>query len=126
LEAIYIALDPVRLLQQLTTLQQALWQHAIFSSTAPVVEAPALPSAVRFSGAACGLGQPATAGSASAATPTTPADRIRRKYHRAQKPQEPRWWRTRPDPFEPVWEEIGQWLATQPERTAKSVLLELQ
>ena len=126
LDAIYAALDPVRLLQQLTTLQEALWQHASFCSTAPAVEAPALPSAVRFSGEACGLGQPATADSASAATPTAPADRIRRKYHRTHKPQAPRWWRTRQDPFEPVWDEICQWLATQPERTAKSVLLELR
>jgi len=126
LEAIYAALDPVRLLQQLTTLQEALWQHAIFSSPAPEVETPALPSAVHFSGEACGLGQPTTVDSASTATPPAPAEHSRRKYHRTQKPPEPHWWRTRPDPFESVWEEISQWLANQPERTAKSVLLELQ
>jgi len=126
LQAIYAALDPVRLLQQLTTLQEALWQHAIFSSPAPEVETPALPSAVHFSGEACGLGQPTTVDSASTATPPAPAEHSRRKYHRTQKPPEPHWWRTRPDPFESVWEEISQWLANQPERTAKSVLLELQ
>lgn len=126
LEAIYAALDPVRLLQQLTTLQEALWRHAIFCSTAPEVETPALPSAVPFRGEACGLGQPTTVDSACAATPPAPAEHIRRKYHRTQKPPAPHWWRTRPDPFDAVWEEISQWLATQPERTAKSVLRELQ
>ena len=126
LEAIYAVLDPVRLLQQLTTLQGALWQHAVFSSAAPALEAPALPTAVPFSGAACGLGQPATAVAANPDTPLAPAERIRRKYHRTGKPPVPHWWRTRLDPFEPVWAEICQWLAAQPERTAKSVFLDLQ
>jgi len=30
LKAVYRALDPVRLLDQLETLQEALWRHALF------------------------------------------------------------------------------------------------
>jgi len=33
---------------------------------------------------------------------------------------------TRVDPFSDVWTEIEHWLEAQPERTAKSVFLELQ
>ena len=53
-------------------------------------------------------------------------DHTKRAYRRTKPQQGPRWWRTRADPFEKVWEEICGWLAETPERTAKSVLLELQ
>lgn len=38
----------------------------------------------------------------------------------------PRTWRTRKDPFADHWEQIEQWLATEPELTAASVLRRLQ
>jgi hypothetical protein len=38
----------------------------------------------------------------------------------------PRTYRTRPDPFAGEWAEIDGWLTTTPERTAKSMFLELQ
>src|SRR5438445_12316878 len=49
-----------------------------------------------------------------------------RKYRRTTKPTGPRTWRTRPDPFADVWDDICHWLAAAPERTAKSVFAELQ
>ncbi|MBW2149703.1 MAG: hypothetical protein JRI22_22140 [Deltaproteobacteria bacterium] len=50
----------------------------------------------------------------------------KRKYYRSKQPRSSRWWRTRKDPFEGVWNEICRWLAANPERTAKSLLQELQ
>jgi len=38
----------------------------------------------------------------------------------------PRTYRTRADPFAGEWDEIQGWLAVAPERTAKSIFLELQ
>src|SRR5258708_31453026 len=58
--------------------------------------------------------------------PLESVERIKRKYNRTSKQAEPRWWRTRADPFETVWEELRLWLAAHPERTAKAALLELQ
>lgn len=57
---------------------------------------------------------------------TTPEGRRKRKYHRPTNPQEPRWWRTRQDPFADVWDEVTEWLTARPERTAKSILEALQ
>ncbi len=50
----------------------------------------------------------------------------RRKYRRTKKPSLPRWWRTRKDPFEEVWEQVEGWLQAWPERTAKSFFQDLQ
>jgi hypothetical protein len=62
LDAIYAALDPVRLLRQIEMLQDALWRHAVFGrSSSPVSGTPPSPSpAVPFDARACGLaGAPA-------------------------------------------------------------------
>lgn len=136
LHAIYHALDPVRLLQQITTLQDALWQHAVFRTPAATRPdaAPERPPDVRFSAGACGLGADTATPAARSGGVDAPgisalgalAERPKRKYHRTKLFQRPRWWRTRTDPFEAVWEEVTQWLAAHPERTAKSVFVELQ
>src|SRR6266496_84476 len=53
LDAIFTALDPIRLLDQIGWLQEALWQHAIVR-TAPITDQQSeVP--VRFAAAACGL-----------------------------------------------------------------------
>jgi hypothetical protein len=49
-----------------------------------------------------------------------------RKYHRTARSRGPRTYRTRKDPFEGEWDAIQSWLASAPERTAKSIFLELQ
>ena len=126
LEAIYQALDPVSLLQQITTLQDALWSLAVLQDSELLpAEASRTPTPVPFNLAACGVAAEAS-GPGTEAPAAVPATHAKRKYHRTRKPQGPRTWRTRPDPFEAVWEEVQQALAAEPERTAQSVLLELQ
>src|SRR5215207_3734816 len=62
LTAVYRALDPVRLLHQLETLQGALWRHALFRSrVGPPANAP---QAVPFDLRASGLGIDAMIGDA--------------------------------------------------------------
>jgi retron-type reverse transcriptase len=48
-----------------------------------------------------------------------------RPTHRAG-PKPKRHWRTRPDPFEAVWPRVVTWLETEPDRTAKELLERLQ
>jgi hypothetical protein len=127
LETIYPSLDPLGLLHQIATLQDALWPLAVFESPAATPEVAA-PTDVQFSVEACrptSIAAHAT-GASEKAVPPVSAERQKRKYHRTQKPPEPHWWRTRADPFEVVWEELRLWLGTHPERTAKAALLELQ
>jgi hypothetical protein len=123
LKAVYRALDPVRLLHQLETLQEALWRHALFSARiGPPGNAPL---AVPFDLHASGLsGDGTTTSEAVFALPT--GTRQRRKYRRSEKSKGPRTYRTRPDPFEAVWNEVCVWLTTQPERNGRSVFDELQ
>ena len=52
--------------------------------------------------------------------------RKKRRYRRTNKPRVPHTWRTRPDPFDGVWKEVQSWLKSEPERTAKSLVLQLQ
>jgi hypothetical protein len=119
LEDIFAALDPLRLLDQIGRLQEALWQHAVVRTTEvaePPVEAP-----VRFAANACGLTDQPTPQDA----PAVPIVRQKRAYRRKH-PQLPRWWRSRVDPFAEVWTEIEHWLEANPARTAKSIFVELQ
>jgi len=98
LKAVYRALDPVRLLQQLERLQEALWRHAIFrtrgsSSISDLV--------AHFDLSACGGG-----GDEATAEPMVrlrPDGTPKRKYRRTEKSKGPRLYRTRKDPFEAVW-----------------------
>ncbi len=122
LKAVYRALDPVRLLHQLETLQEALWRHALFRSrVGPPTNAPL---AVPFDLRASGLGVEGMPTDEAVGLPT--GTRQRRKYRRSEKFKGPRTYRTRRDPFETVWDEVCQWLVVQPERTGRSVFDELQ
>jgi hypothetical protein len=122
LERIVHALDPVRLLRQIQTLQDALWRHAILPPSA--MAGQPTPDAVRFDVGVCSM---AEAGEAAAEeqgsrTGTEP----RRRYRRAPRKLGPRTYRTRPDPFAAVWDEVRQELEAQPERTAKAAFQALQ
>jgi len=121
LDAIYTALDPVRLLRQIETLQDALWRHAVFGrSSSPVSGTPPSPSpAVPFDARACGLAG-APAAETGVAMPRGRRERTTRK------PLGPRTYRTRVDPFAEVWDEVAVWLTARPERTARSVFDELR
>ncbi len=112
--AVYRALDPVRLLHQLETLQEALWRHALFRSRiGPPTNAPL---AVPFDFNASGLGVDGMPTDEAVGLPT--GTRQRRKYRRSEKSIGPRTY--------PVWDEVCQWLVVQPERTGRSVFDELQ
>ena len=97
LEAIIEALDPVRLLRQMQTLQDALWRHAILPPSAMAAQSP-LANAVRFDVQTCGL---ADAGAAprEAGDDLSGVEQRRRRYRRTPRTLGPRTYRTRPDPF---------------------------
>ncbi len=132
LETIFAALDPLQLLQQLETLQEALWKLAVFRTPA-ASSPPAYTATLAFDAQRClntadptdTLAKGAGAASVGTASPALPLQAGKRKYHRS-KHSVPHTWRTRPDPFEGVWEEVCQWLSANPERTAKSLFQELQ
>jgi hypothetical protein len=122
LNAVYKALDPVRLLHQLETLQDALWHHAIFRTRGASPIGDLL--AVHFDLTTCAVGD-------DEATVETivhlRADGTpKRKYRRTEKSKGPRTYRSRPDPFADVWDEVCGWLTKHPERNGRSVFDELQ
>lgn len=120
LASVYQALDPVALRQQMETLQRAFWRHAQGAAAATAEgEAPC-------SGAATEEKRDVTISDRMASLVTARGEELGRRYRQAGKARAPHTWRTRPDPFEEVWAEIQEWLAAEPERTAKSLLLELQ
>ncbi len=134
LETLFQSLDPVQLLRQLETLQEALWRHAVFRTPAPTSPTPLAPAGtVPFDAQQCGPTtnptDPAVSRSgdadASASAPAVAPGAGKRKYHRSKK-SVPHTWRTRPDPFVDVWDEICERLSATPERTAKSLFVELQ
>jgi hypothetical protein len=121
LKAVYRALDPVRLLHQLETLQEALWRHAIFRTRGHSAISDLV---AQFDFGACG-------GTSDEATAETivrlrPDGTPKRKYRRTEKSKGPRLYRSRKDPFEAVWAEVCQWLSAQPERNGRSIFNELQ
>ena len=119
--AFFNALDPVRLLQQLGALQDALWRHAV--RIVPIAPEPSRPT-LRFALGACGsLAATATSGEALSALTRSSYPR---KYRRTEKSRGPRAYRTRPDPFAEDWKEWWPTLADAPERTAKSLFLDLR
>ncbi len=125
LEALAHTLDPVRLLQQVETLLDALWRHAVFLVPGGAVNAE---PAAKITPVAFQITAPSVPpgplldrepGGDPTAYPT-------RRYRRTTRQQGPRWWRTRPDPFAAVWAEVTAWLAASPEVTAKALFLALQ
>ena len=125
LETIRHALDPVRLLRQIQTLQDALWRHAILPPSA--MAAQPTPNAVHFDVDACSTTPDGEGEAAAVETGTGNAtDQRRRRYHRTPRKLGPRRYRTRPDPFAAVWDEVRRELEVQPGRTAKAVFQALQ
>ncbi len=118
------ALDPVRLLKQIESLQNALWQHALLEkiTNRTVSRQIEVKTGLRFQESICFL----PGGVKKNDIVIDVETRAKRKYRKTRKPKKPRCWRTRKDPFEKVWDEISVWLEKNPERTAKSLLLELQ
>jgi hypothetical protein len=139
LVALFQALDPVRLLQQLHALQDALWQHAILPTSATdegMSSAPALVSERRFDVQGCGLpararddanaGEDAATSSHVDLTALLAGRGLSKRKYRRSTTHTARSWRTRADPFASIWEEVRQRLEIAPERTAKAIFFELQ
>lgn len=124
-ETIAGTLDPVRLLRQIQALQDALWRHAVLPPSAQVT-APAT-SEVRFDAQACSTAMEMD-GEVATVTMAEPGgtEPQRRRYRRTPRKLGPRTYRTRPDPFAGVWDEIRMEWETQPERTAKEAFHALQ
>ncbi len=112
--------DPIRLLQQLEQLQQALF-HCAFSYS-PFVPNPQPAPLCVFSVDDCTVGALQASGSAS-----DPAA----AFHTLYREQERRkrvlgWRRTHKDPFEGEWEQIMFWLIANPGRSSGDIFRELQ
>jgi hypothetical protein len=126
------ALDPVRLLAQVRALQEALWRHAVHRTGPGEATVVALVTgpAVRFDATGClAAGSTATSDDPVALRPPSAevvaADR-RRRYRRTGAPRGPRTYRTRPDPFAAVREELHRRFLASPDRTAKQLFQDLQ
>jgi hypothetical protein len=124
--AVYGALDPVQLLRQVETLQDALWRQAesLTGRESDGVNGgnTALPAIepVRFEVSA------AVAGAGAVTNNVHETQARPRKYMRSPKVRAPRTWRTWPDAFASAWGEAAAWLAGDAERTAQSLLKHLQ
>lgn len=131
LERVCVALDPVRLLQQVQTLQDALWRHAVRNPTGDGPQGAATASLpVRFAAADClpsdravGLGDE---GELRPLTAELAAGDPMRRYHHAKKSLGPRTYRTRPDPFAVVHQDLYQQFLSTPEKTASLLFADLQ
>jgi hypothetical protein len=109
LRGVGVSLDPLRLLDEIRSMQRYL---ASLSGESATGIAPGRdPDLEKF------LSSLATAWQEGEVRPT----------HRDRaEPRSRRYWRTRPDPFEAVWPRIRAWLDVEPDRTAKELLERLQ
>lgn len=126
MKALYLQLDPVDLLRQLEKLQDAFWRHAkeLRPNQVPADVLRAAPVSGHFTST-----DPVPAeDSLLLAELQLPVleQRQKRRYRRTKKPGVPHTWRTRADPFDGVWKEAQSWLESEPGRTAKSLLIQLQ
>ncbi len=124
IHSIHQAIDPVRLLKQIGTLQDALWQHAVLPPPAKSTESADNPD-VCFKGLFDCSDETENSNHIMDDV-FKPETRTKRKYRKTKKTRVPHWWRTRPDPFEHVNDEICAFLEQNPERTAKSILQDIQ
>lgn len=117
-------LDPLALQAEISRLQDTLWaltrpdrlpskRLPTASATPTSAEPPSKPQALVL---------PLTR---TIDSPATPRPAVRR-YRRCKTPRAPRTWRTRPDPFAEVWDELQSQLAQTPELTAKALFEYLQ
>ena len=118
LQRVARVLDPIRLLSQLEHLQHALWRHVV---KLPEDTRPTMEEALRFEVKQCAEGRVPEEG----ITAASPSLSKRRRKERPNPPR-PHDRRTRPDPFEGLWEQTSAWLTANPERTGVSIFQELQ
>ena len=122
LAAIYERSDPVDLRRQLEKLQDAFWRHAK-ELASPTLTDDIVPAALVSPN--CGADADRAPIEAELPEPGF-EERITRLYRKTRKQRVPHTWRTRPDPFDGVREEMRSWLESDPGRTSRSLLLERQ
>ena len=122
--AIHQAIDPVRLLEQIGALQDALWRHAVLPPPAKNIDCADNPE-VCFKGIFDSSAENENS-SHNREDVFKPETRTKRKYRKTKKTRVPHWWRNRPDPFELVNDEIYAALEQNPEQTAKSIFQDIQ
>ena len=107
LRGVAMTLDPLRLLDEIRSMQRYL--------------------AARAAGSEVGMppGRDADLEKFLASLSTAWQHGEVRPTHR-EKPRPRRYWRTRPDPFATVWPRIRAWLDVEPDRTAQELLGRLQ
>jgi hypothetical protein len=110
-------LDPVRLLKQVESLQKALWRHASLPEVA--AEQPIPQGRVPFVLQECVAQE-------TEETVEIPSFVKQARKHVSRRTGRPHNWRSRPDPFAEVWEQITEWVCAQPERTGVEIFHALQ
>ncbi len=103
----FASLDPVQLLSHIRQAQEEIARLASGASAEPSGGVVQLDVFVRSLATAWRHGE------------------VRAPYKKRREDAKPHIWRTRPDPFEEVWPILQQWLAEQPNTTAKGLFLRL-
>src|SRR4029077_19928336 len=80
--------------------------------------------ALRFDLSTCGAGDDEA--TAETVVRLRPDGTPKRKYRRTEKSKSPRTYRSRPDPFAAVWDEVCQWLPPHTQRTRRCVIAQLR
>lgn len=118
LTLIYNSLDPIKLLQQIKNMQDALWHLAVVQKNRDddAIQKFKLdvdmPNKNQLKDIATNFVEESFKNE-------------KRKYKRTKKTTVPHTWRTRINPYENYWDEICEWLSNFPERTSKSIFDEL-
>ena len=134
------ALDPVDLQNKIAFLQDALWQHANLPSnpviqpdiTSPYTVEPAPTRQLQNSSDPIQEPEMAALETPELTIQANQLDeKVTQRFYRHSPRQRnnypgPRYWRTRPDPFIDVWDEVQESLEQQPHLAAKTLFLQLQ
>lgn len=124
LDCAYTTLDPVQLLEQIKSLQDALWKHAIIPDQPYQTQntAKTIISELHFQASSCKRAPSLK----DSCTDQLFVDFVKNKKRKYRKSQKQRNHARKDDPFKYVWNEVKTWLERNPERTATSLLSELK
>lgn len=122
LKNIFESLDPIRLLQQIKNMQDALWKHTVQET----YENQEKNNQVIFNAQTCLSPKQENMDTVAVEFLNNSMEREKRKYRKSNKPKVPHTWKTRKNPFEDVWDEVCTCLEERPERTAKSIFDDLK
>jgi hypothetical protein len=115
------SLDPLDLKHQIHTTQEQLWQYADLHSLRPPKPPPVQLDALFQTHEQKTKSEPSIL-----ENKLTPLERFYRRTKRKITHSEPRYWRTRKDPFAEVWQVVEQQLQLTPQISAKAIFLALQ